>query len=226
MANLIAQKAALRKLMKETLKQISVEEKQRQTNAVLNYLLNKSEYFKQAKHVALYLAMKSEEIDTIPLIEELLIHKEKHEKRIYVPYVEMKTANATTIPQMVFYELESIQQYNEEMNDNNRFKLRQFNDVSKLSKADETLFDLVIVPGLAFDLATKSDDLGGKISRMGRGKGYYDVFLAKIPQCYTLAIGFNQQYLPLNESLKDQVLPYDEARDKVLNDFVCEKLVS
>lgn len=49
--------------------------------------------------------------------------------------------------------------------------------------------DLVIVPGVAFD---------HKGSRLGRGKGYYDRFLSKIPKS-TKAIGlaFDFQILPV-----------------------------
>lgn len=76
-SNLMGSKANLRKLMKNVLKQINIDEKQRQSNIVVNYLLNNSEKFANAKHIALYLAMKDQEIDTIPLIETLLKQQPK-----------------------------------------------------------------------------------------------------------------------------------------------------
>jgi 5-formyltetrahydrofolate cyclo-ligase len=228
-ANLINQKSILRKLMKETLKQLSVDEKARQSNILIDYLINKCERFKKSKHIALYLAMIHEEVNTIPLIEHLLSNKEKNEQQhIYVPHVPWKSTNDD---QMVFYELKSMKQYREEMNENNRFKLRQFNNVEIMEKADETLFDLIIVPGLAFDSCELTDQ-NQIISRLGRGKGYYDKFLVKIPSCYTIGVGFNQQYLPLlNQELKNDKkesflrLTYDKIRDKCLNEFICEKLI-
>lgn len=65
---------------------------------------------------------------------------------------------------------------------------------------------------------------------MGRGKGFYDRFLIKLrPDCLTLGIGFNQQYLPLNVTLKTSInqsnLPVNDSYDIRLNDFVCENLI-
>ena len=49
--------------------------------------------------------------------------------------------------------------------------------------------DLVIVPGLAFDKKGK---------RLGRGKGYYDRFLRRIPpETPSIGLAFNFQILPL-----------------------------
>lgn len=211
-SNLFLLKSNLRKLIKSTLKQISVEEKQHQTDVVLKYLEN-SERFKNSKNVALYLAMKHEEIDTNQLIVKIL-KDENRSKRIYVPHIEFSGENSD----MVFYELQSFNQYEAEMNTDNKYNIRQFNDVSKLIKVDESIFDLVIVPGLAFSI--ENSESPRKITRMGRGKGYYDNFLKKIPNCHTIAIGFNQQFLPLNQDIKME-LPYDE-KDVKLNQFICE----
>jgi 5-formyltetrahydrofolate cyclo-ligase len=48
--------------------------------------------------------------------------------------------------------------------------------------------DLVITPGVAFDK---------KGNRLGRGKGYYDRFLSKIPKdTPSIGLAFNLQVLP------------------------------
>lgn len=134
--------------------------------------------------------------------------------------------------EMVFYELKSIKQYNNEMNDDNKYKIKQFNDLSKLTKADESLFDLVIVPGLVF--SSENENLFNlnqnvdmrSIERLGRGKGYYDVFLKKIrTDCFTIGIGFNQQYLQFNENIWSYKFPFDKSQDVGLNQFLCEKII-
>lgn len=48
--------------------------------------------------------------------------------------------------------------------------------------------DLVVIPGVAFDK---------KGNRLGRGKGYYDAFLQRLPaQTVTIGLAFDCQILP------------------------------
>ena len=71
------------------------------------------------------------------------------QQHIYVPHIEADAKR----DEMCFFELKSMDQYNNEMNVANRFGLRQFNEPAKLSRVDVGLFDLVVVPGLVFELA-------------------------------------------------------------------------
>lgn len=63
-------------------------------------------------------------------------------------------------------------------------------------------FDLIIVPGLAFDREGY---------RLGYGGGYYDTFLAKHPKAYTVGVAYPFQ-------LVDQVPtePHDARLDQIL----------
>lgn len=148
---LLSQKALLRRAIRDALKQISVQEKLHQTNTVIDHLINKHDRFRRSKHIAVYLAMKHEEIDTVPLIERVLTDPQlKSQHRLYVPHIEPKS-------DMVFYELESLDQYNHQMNTNNKFNIKQFNDVSSLKPAREHDIDLVLVPGLGFDFDPRQE---------------------------------------------------------------------
>ncbi len=65
--------------------------------------------------------------------------------------------------------------------------------------------DVAVIPGMAFD------DYG---NRLGRGKGYYDRLLEKIPQCYKIGICFDFQkftHIPTG--------PYDVKMDEVISAF-------
>ena len=218
------QKKQLREQMKEVLKNLSVDNKRRQSEVVTDYLFTKCQKFIDAKHIALYLAMKHEELDTTLLIETILKNPSQYgDKRLYVPHIEMHKKSENKSPEMCFYELKNWHEYNTKMNANNKFKLRQFNNPEDLTKAEVGLFDLVFVPGLVFDHGADQT----LINRLGRGKGYYDTFLSKIPNCYTLGIGFNEQFIPFNEELKRQELsvPMDGSNDKQINEYLCEKMV-
>ena len=222
---LLSSKTHLRKLMKDTIKSLSVEEKARQTKIITDHLLHENKRFLKAKNIGLFLSMKHEELDTHKLIENILTeHRNKH---VYVPYVEMNSKSANdTRSEMVFFELENLDMYNKDMNENNKFRLRQFNNITNMVPVSESLFDLILVPGLAFDFY--DNKVNEKcVSRLGRGKGFYDVFLRKIPNCYTIGIGFNEQYIPFNETFLSKKLnvPIDIQRDVLLNEYLCEKSI-
>ena len=68
---------------------------------------------------------------------------------------------------------------------------------------DYDLIDVVVVPGMAFDREGH---------RLGRGKGYYDRFLAQLPHIYKIGICFPFQ-------LVDKV-PAD-AHDMLMDEVVC-----
>ena len=61
--------------------------------------------------------------------------------------------------------------------------------------------DLAIIPGMAFALNGK---------RLGRGRGYYDRLLAKIPTTYKLGLCFPFQILDAIPS-DDHDVPMDEV---------------
>ena len=52
---------------------------------------------------------------------------------------------------------------------------------------DYESIDVAVVPGMSFD---------SRCNRLGRGKGYYDRFLPKIPQAYKIGVCFDFQKMP------------------------------
>ncbi len=62
--------------------------------------------------------------------------------------------------------------------------------------------DVAVVPGMAFD---------SRNNRLGRGRGYYDRMLPKLPQAYKIGICFDFQLLPgipadANDVAMDEIL--------------------
>lgn len=68
--------------------------------------------------------------------------------------------------------------------------------------ADYHKIDVAIVPGIAFDTQG---------NRLGRGKGYYDRLLAKIPHCYKIGLCFNFQKVD-----RIPTGPWDIKMDEIL----------
>lgn len=67
---------------------------------------------------------------------------------------------------------------------------------------DYASIDVAIIPGMAFDAAGH---------RLGRGKGYYDRFLTRIPQSYKIGLCFSWQVV--------DIVPSD-AHDVVMDEVI------
>ncbi len=205
-------KSDLRRLMRAILKRLPAEVKARQSATMNDFLLNKSPAVKAAKHIALYLPMKSQELDITDFIEGIL---RQQDKRVYVPHV-MGPARGD----MCFFALKSLDQYRQDMNEDNKFGLRQFNEPDRQAKVDTAVFDLVLVPGLVFEV-----DQGYGVRRLGRGKGYYDAFLSGVGAgCRTVAIGFDEQCVQLNGELEGVRVPMGED-DVWVQEFLCSGMI-
>ena len=67
---------------------------------------------------------------------------------------------------------------------------------------DYATIDIAVVPGMAFD---------AQGHRLGRGKGYYDRFLAKVPDVYKIGLCFSWQMVDevpseANDIMMDEVV--------------------
>ena len=134
-----------------------------------------------AKVVHAYLPM-GKEIDITPLLKNLL------DKNIIV--VSPKTLKNRKLQNLVLNSLEEIEE-------------GVFGTTHPTNSVEYTgAFDLIIVPGLAFD---------DKKYRLGYGAGYYDNFLVNHPN--TLKVGV---FYPFQQVIKVPIEPHDVKLDETI----------
>lgn len=172
-------KAALRKEIQATLKALSAEEQARQSNEVQKKVIAHSIY-RDSKRVALYLSMANE-----VATESIVRHALEQGKTCYIPRYDSKSTYMDMVRLHSWQEYESLPL--------TKWKIKQ----PPMSQACETALetgglDLILVPGLGFT---------SEGHRMGRGRGYYDTYLAKCCASqpsppHTIALAFKEQVLP------------------------------
>ncbi|RLU16674.1 hypothetical protein DMN91_010742 [Ooceraea biroi] len=192
MAALTSAKSALRKEIKEILKTISLEEKQKQSASIFKKLCALKQY-QDSKRVSLYLST-NDEVDTVPILKHIL----DMGKEAFVPQYQGKTMEMVRLKSMDDYETLPFTKWN----------IKQPSITDRRQNALETGgLDLIILPGVAFTTNGK---------RLGHGMGYYDKYLKRCFQRqsakpYLVAVGFREQIkedIPTNEDdvLVDVVL--------------------
>jgi len=164
-------KAFVRKKMKIKIKSQKREER-RQRSRVIHKKVFINEDFLKSKCVMLYASKGTGEVETGPMIKKALMMG----KKVVLPVTLVK---------------------------DRRIKPVYLRDVRRMGKGPYGIYepkgplnrkpaelkdiDLVIVPGVAFDR---------KNNRIGRGKGYYDNFLKRLPKGRSkIGLGFRFQLL-------------------------------
>ena len=170
-------------------------EKSQAESIMLESLLN-WEVFKKAGVIHIFISMPDEP-DTRPIIE----HCWSSRKKIAVPVVLPDTFDLFHSEIKSFDDLVSGMHGTQEPSPERRIKI------------NPESFDLVIVPGVAFDRQ------GG---RLGHGKGYYDRFL-ELTSAFRLGLTFNCQLLetvptelhdvPMNAILSESGIVQTNARE-------------
>jgi len=173
------------------------EELRRKRSLSIKDQLFRLKVFKEARTIMFYLALKTE-VQTRIMIEEAL----KLGKKIAVPACDIK---AKKIKPCLLRNLENRHLKKGAYGISEPRPCAQGRGEPFVSRpVDPARIDLFIVPGLAFDLSG---------NRLGRGLGYYDRFLKRLPEsAHKIGLAFKFQvlkHLPF-------CLPHDIRMDKVL----------
>ncbi len=180
MSKLHEQKQQLRMQMREIIRQISPNERARFSKMVTKKILDLPEYL-NAGVIMAFLSMDVE-YDTSELISKAL----SNGKTICAPKVDWK--NWTMSPVKISHNDDII------IDDHN------LKEPAGDERTSPDEIDLILVPGLAFDI---------RGHRLGRGGGFYDTFLSRadLRRAIKLAPTFDCQILPhLPSSDKDQTM--------------------
>lgn len=149
-------KKTLRQQIRAAKKQHTPEELHRQSDLVLQQLAAHPR-FQTAQRIMLYASLP-DEVQTLDFLEQW-----RHRKTIILPTV----VGDDIIPV--------------ELADNVDFAEGDFHIPEPQNHPYAGSFDLIVVPGMAFDREGH---------RLGRGRGYYDRFLAAHPSIYKIGVCF------------------------------------
>lgn len=161
------QKTFLRKRAKDALKEYCSDlSLMKQTaDSVVSTVTSSSEY-KNASVIIGFMPM-ADEVNIIPLMVQAL----KDGKKVAVPRMSL-TGN-----DMEFYFIEDLDC---SFTTDNKYKIKEPSEACEKLEADQIPSDAIIfVPGLVFNLEG---------ARLGRGKGYYDKYLSRIPDVQNLKL--------------------------------------
>lgn len=168
-------KKELRLHIKNLKKQHSKEALKEQSELILNKL-EENNLFIESKTVMLYSSLP-DEVQTHDFLE-----KWRHEKKIILPTV----VGDDIIPV--------------ELSEETEFAVGDFNILEPQNKPYDGDYDLIVVPGVAFDRNG---------NRIGRGKGYYDRFLCKHLNVKRIGVCFDFQLVE-NVPTEDNDIRMDE----------------
>ncbi len=163
-------KKELRKKIQELRDSIDPEQRRLLSALVAENLWSVPE-FSAAESILFFISFRSE-VDTVPMIRRAL----EENRIVCVPCTD--SGNKAMVASRIFDLENDLQQGNYDILEPKGNCLRP---------RPETDIDVVLMPGVAFDLA------GG---RLGYGGGYYDRFLEKCgPRCTLIAVAFEIQLI-------------------------------
>lgn len=160
-------KKELRRQMLALRRSLSEKERHEMSMQIRKELLSRRE-IQEAENILCY-ANYGQEVETLPFLADCLLLG----KRVYCPLVIGR--------EMEFYRISSI----DELKEGFHGIPEPLGDETRLyfpKKGSQK--DVMIMPGVVFDLS---------YHRIGYGGGYYDRYLSRIKNLYTVAVAFSHQ---------------------------------
>ena len=193
---MLNKKKALRKIIKVRVSAISADERRKREEILHNNLFSMPEFL-SAESVMLF-ANLPDEIDTFSLIDKCFAMG----KKVYLPVIngdDMTACEFTGEYRVGRYDIKEPVTPNYYSLTVIKSSLTVINTSSLLTPNS---MDFILVPGVAFS---------PNGYRLGRGKGYYDKFLSKYSNLFTVGVCFREQFF-----LDIPTEPHDVPMNKVL----------
>ena len=178
--DILSQKKELRKEAKSYRKSLSENDRLDKSSAIINNLKALKEY--QKAEVILMYASLPDEVETLSLIHEFT---EEGKRQVYCP--------VTQGDEMEFYRILSL----DDLKEGNFHVLEPEPSAERRLVLQNDVYYCMLMPGLMFDK---------KGNRLGYGKGYYDKYLARVPEnvnLTTIALSY--------ESMVKDAIPAEET---------------
>lgn len=177
------QKKALRKWVQQALQNLSREEREIKSAAIIEKLCKHPKY-REARLLFAYLPFRNE-----ILLDCWIEHAWRNGKRVFVPRVDAATKT------MQFYEIRNWQDV-----EVGNYGIRE--PKAHCPEYNGSHIDMILVPGVVFSLNKY---------RIGYGAGYYDRFFAQMTKLpYLLAASYDVQIVP-EVPIEPWDIPVDEV---------------
>lgn len=197
---MLEKKKILRKIIKVRVSAISAEEKAKREKLLLDNLFSMPEFL--AANTVMLFANLPDEIGTFSLIDKCITMG----KKVFLPVIngdDMTVAEFTGEYRVGRYDIKEPVVKQLVVNDSVPEPVDVRNsDTEPVEVSFKEHFDFVLVPGVAFS---------PNGYRLGRGKGYYDKFLSKYTNLFTVGVCFREQFF-----LDIPREPHDVPMNKVL----------
>lgn len=158
-------KDLLRSKMRKKVQAISPSRQKSKSRRIFKSVLA-SDFYQQSGSLLIYVSFKNE-VNTHELVRRAL----KDGKKVFVPHITGKKMKACR-----------VRNFDRDLKEGAFGILQPHSPDERDLKSSD--FDLVFVPGLAFD------ETGG---RLGRGAGYFDRYLAKLKKTIKVGLAYKEQ---------------------------------